>query len=122
MIITEMSPEIIQLDQLPTGQTANLLDLPHGRLLAGRLTALGFTPGVEVTMTQNYHHGPLIVTVRGVRVALGRGEARKILLKRSDRGDHDAERPSEAAVCHRVRHLGRFWLQRSWRHGKRSDR
>jgi Fe2+ transport system protein FeoA len=33
-------------------------------------------------MTQNYGNGPLIVTVRGTSVALGRVEAAKILVER----------------------------------------
>ncbi|MBN2258528.1 MAG: ferrous iron transport protein A [Anaerolineaceae bacterium] len=33
-------------------------------------------------MTQNIGYGPLIVTVRGTRVALGRREAAKILVER----------------------------------------
>lgn len=43
-----------------------------------RAAALGLTPGVQVTMLQNYGHGPLIISVRGTRLALGRGEALKI--------------------------------------------
>jgi Fe2+ transport system protein FeoA len=42
---------------------------------------MGFTPGVEVTMIQNYTHGPLIVALRDTRLALGRGEAEKILVE-----------------------------------------
>jgi len=42
------------------------------------MTALGFTPGAEVTVLQNFRHGPLIALVRDARVALGRGEAGKI--------------------------------------------
>jgi ferrous iron transport protein A len=46
-----------------------------------RLAALGFTIGAEVTMVQNFGHGPLIVLVRDTRVALGRGEAAKVLVE-----------------------------------------
>ena len=56
--------------------------LPGGRAISNRLVSLGFTPGVEVDMVQNYGHGPLIVALRGTRVALGRGEAGKILVRR----------------------------------------
>lgn len=42
---------------------------------------MGFTPGVEVTMVQNYRHGPLLVSLRDTRLALGRGEASKILVE-----------------------------------------
>jgi ferrous iron transport protein A len=46
-----------------------------------RLASLGFTPGARIAMTQNYGRGPLIVTVRGTCVALGRGEAEQILVQ-----------------------------------------
>jgi ferrous iron transport protein A len=46
------------------------------------MASLGITPGAKIDMTQNYGHGPLIVIVRGTRVALGRGEAAKVLVER----------------------------------------
>ncbi len=71
------------LDEMPTGENAVILSFCGGRGIAGRLTSLGFTPGAEVQMTQNFGRGPLIVTVRGTRVALGRGEAAKIVVERN---------------------------------------
>ena len=58
-----------------------------GRGFMSRLAALGFTPGTEVIMMQNFGRGPLIVSVRNTRVALGRGEAAKIWVSRQ-RGYH----------------------------------
>ena len=52
--------------------------LAAGNALAGRLATLGFTPGTELVMIQNYGWGPVIVQVRDTRIALGRGQARKI--------------------------------------------
>lgn len=49
-----------------------------GRLFTARAAALGFTPGAEVRVIQNIGRGPMIVTVCGARLALGRGEASKI--------------------------------------------
>jgi Fe2+ transport system protein FeoA len=72
------------LAELGTGECATLIALGHGRGHCGRLASLGFTPGVEIQMLQNYGHGPLVVTVRGTRVALGRGEARKIMVLRRE--------------------------------------
>lgn len=46
------------------------------------MLTLGLTPGTEVTVLQNYGHGPMIVRVRDARVALGRGEAEKVLVRR----------------------------------------
>ena len=57
---------------------ATIYSLPGGHALTSRLATLGFTPGTELTMVQNYGWGPLIVQIRDTRIALGRGEARKI--------------------------------------------
>lgn len=58
----------------------------HGFL--SRLASLGFTPGADLRVVQNYGHGPIIVNLRGTRVALGRGEAEKILVERQAEGDN----------------------------------
>ncbi len=70
----------ICLSQLPTDKLATILSFSSGRLETIRLASLGFTPGARVSMTQNFGRGPLIVTVRGTRVALGRGEAAQIFV------------------------------------------
>jgi ferrous iron transport protein A len=49
--------------------------------LINRIASLGFTPGAEVMLLQNFGRGPLIASVRGSRLALGRGEAEHILVK-----------------------------------------
>ncbi len=74
----------ISLLDLQKDESAVLLEIISGIGLASRLTTLGFTPGVEIRMDHNYGHGPLIVTVRDSQVALGRGEARKIIVQRKD--------------------------------------
>ena len=76
-------PQDIVLADLQNDDHAHVVALSCGRLETNRLVSLGFTPGAEVSMARNYGHGPLIVIVRGGRVALGRGEARSILLERS---------------------------------------
>lgn len=50
----------------------------HG--LVSRLSSLGFTPGARVSMVQNFGRGPIIVMVRDTRIALGRGEAQKVIV------------------------------------------
>jgi ferrous iron transport protein A len=78
---------VIRLSQIPlaelvTGEQATILSFQDLRAAAGRLTSLGFTPSARVVMTQNYGRGPLLVTVRGTHVALGRGEAQQIIVQR----------------------------------------
>lgn len=77
-----LQTDSFSLDSMPVGELAVILSFQGGRSITGRLTSLGFTPGAEVQMTQNFGRGPLIVTVRGTRVALGRREAAKIVVQR----------------------------------------
>jgi ferrous iron transport protein A len=70
------------LSELASGETAFFIQVSAGKEAAGRLTSLGFTPGAQILMTQNFGRGPLLVTIRGTRVALGREEARKILIQK----------------------------------------
>ena len=78
MPVSSMPLSSIPLSSMLTGQIGTIQDLRGGRGLVGRLASLGFTPGAYVEMLQNFRHGPLIVEIRDVRIALGRGEARKI--------------------------------------------
>lgn len=71
----------IPLAKLPANGRAVIRSFAGGHAVINRLASLGFTPGAMVNMTQNYGHGPIIVTVRGTRVALGRGEAGKIFVE-----------------------------------------
>ncbi len=75
----------IPLAELRVDEHGTLLSFEDGQAVTTRLASLGFTPGAGVDMTQNYGHGPLIVTVRGTRVALGRREAARIFVTRSAR-------------------------------------
>jgi|Deesub1362B_J571_1020462.scaffolds.fasta_scaffold05873_2 ferrous iron transport protein A len=74
---------VIPLNVLQPGEHGIVVQLAGGRGLLGRMTALGFTPGAEVTVLQNFGRGPLIVRVRDARVALGRGEAGRIFVRRN---------------------------------------
>jgi ferrous iron transport protein A len=76
------TPSPTTLADLRPGEHATFVGISGGKHLTGRLIALGFTPGAEVEITHNHGHGPLLVTVRGTFVALGRGEASKILVER----------------------------------------
>lgn len=90
-IAQAQAAEAIPLAQLAPGETGVVERLMAGKSLVIRYLALGFTPGTRVTVVQNPRIGPLIVLVRDTRVALGRGEAQKILVAGRSEGDglHD---------------------------------
>lgn len=77
---------LIHLTELTSGEEGTIIQINNGRMVNNRLVSLGFTPGVQVAVIRNYGHGPLIVTVRGTQVALGRGEASKIEVQKNVHG------------------------------------
>lgn len=87
MPLDEKGP--VPLGELPEGARATVLRLQGGRGFLGRMAALGFTEGAQVVLLQNSGRGPVIVLIRDTRVALGRGEALKILvsLEEGESGD-----------------------------------
>jgi ferrous iron transport protein A len=72
---------LVALDRLPSGTAATVRQLRGGNELAVRLAALGLTAGAPLVVLQNTHGGPLLVRVRDTRIAIGRGEALKILVE-----------------------------------------
>ncbi|GAG79843.1 unnamed protein product [marine sediment metagenome] len=58
------------LSRLKTGKTAIIHNLKGGHGFKSRLSVLGFTPGTEVRMIQNFGHGPIIVEIKDTNIAL----------------------------------------------------
>jgi ferrous iron transport protein A len=76
-----MKPEHgASLGGIKNGTWVQIEQMRGGQHFLSRLASLGFTPGARLKVLQNYGHGPIIVSVRDTRVALGRGEAEKILV------------------------------------------
>jgi Fe2+ transport system protein FeoA len=76
-------PEMFPLAMVPVGEKVRLESICGGESLVRRLTALGFTPGVELSVLQDAG-GPLLISVRDCRVALGRGMAHKVMVSPVD--------------------------------------
>lgn len=98
----EMRPDAVPLSLLPTHQSGTVHKLNGGHEFVSRMSALGFVPGSEVQVVQNFGAGPMIVAVQGTRIALGREEARKVRVRRHRR----------AGRFGHARHKGRFGRRR----------
>jgi len=68
------------LSNIRRGETVQLVRIEAGRRLTRRLTELGLTPGVTIQVL-HVNGGPILIAVRGTRLAIGRGMADKILVK-----------------------------------------
>jgi ferrous iron transport protein A len=80
--------KIVSLSAVPRGGSVQIKEIQGGHQILSRLASLGFTPGARLKVIQNYGRGPIIVNLRDARVALGRGEALKILVEGLEGEDH----------------------------------
>ncbi len=85
---TNTSQNDTNLSKVRNGERVQIARMLGGHSFLSRLASLGFTPGAELRVVQNFGRGPIIVNVRDTRVALGRGEASKILVRQAGGNDH----------------------------------
>lgn len=85
---------MLPLSEIEVGHRCIIRQLRGGNEFLSRMAAMGFTVGAEVKVIQNYRRGPLITLIRDTRVALGRGEAMKVLAE--DRNEEAGA--SDAAI------------------------
>ncbi|MEM2575482.1 MAG: FeoA domain-containing protein [Sulfolobales archaeon] len=67
------------LIDVSNGVKVKIVDIVAGQGLRNRLMQMGLTPGTILDVIEN-SKGPVIVLVKGVTLALGRGMANKILV------------------------------------------
>jgi Fe2+ or Zn2+ uptake regulation protein/Fe2+ transport system protein FeoA len=68
------------LSALPAGRQVVVDSLEGGHEFRSRLANLGFTAGARLKIVQNYGHGPMLVSLRGTLIALGRAEAARVVV------------------------------------------
>lgn len=74
-----MKNNTFPLAMISAGEKVRLVSIQGGEKLTRHLTALGLTPGVELSIVQD-SGGPLLLSVRDSRIALGRGMANRLLV------------------------------------------
>ncbi|MCD6510376.1 MAG: ferrous iron transport protein A [Thermoprotei archaeon] len=75
-----MSWTVIPLLMLNPGEEGEVIQIDGGWGIVRRLAELGIYPGAIVRM-MNKSWGPVVILVSGVRIAIGRGMARRILVR-----------------------------------------
>jgi len=68
------------LSMVRAGETVKLAGINAGRGLNNRLASMGLVPDVEITVVNNTHPGPFVISVKDSRMMLGRGVAHKIMV------------------------------------------
>ena len=76
--------DTIALTDLQDGEKSTMVLAFGGHRMVRRLAEMGLTPGAEVTVVRSAPmHGPIEISIRGVSLALGRGIASRVLVKRT---------------------------------------
>lgn len=71
----------MDLASIRPGQRVQLVDVDAGRYLQGRLLALGLLRGTEISIIANEGQGPLLIKLGRSRITIGRGMAKKIMVR-----------------------------------------
>jgi ferrous iron transport protein A len=69
-----------KLTEIKPGGSVRVVNIDGGKVLRDKLIRLGIIPGTEIKVIRN-SIGPVIVEVRQVQVAIGRGMADKIIVE-----------------------------------------
>jgi ferrous iron transport protein A len=78
---SELAVQLMALSALPAGEQGVVASLHGGHEFRSRVANLGFTPGATLKVLQNRGRGPVLVSVRGAFVALGRAEAARVTVQ-----------------------------------------
>ena len=74
----------VPLAFVPESEEVVVVEVLGGRGLTRRLHDLGLIPGTKVRVLKSCSPGPLLIDVRGSRIALGRGITMKIMVDLGD--------------------------------------
>lgn len=72
---------MVDLLKLKSDESSYIVGFKGGKEFSSRMASMGLTIGSEIKVLQNYGKGPLIVLAKNTRIALGRGEAQKIIVR-----------------------------------------
>src|SRR6056297_860053 len=75
---SESESSLTSLDQIRPGHTFQISRVKEGKGLCCKLYGMGLVPGTSLTVQQNAGQGPVVISIQGSKIGLGRGMARHI--------------------------------------------
>ena len=72
--------QIRPLSMVRAGETVKIARIEAGRGLNSRLASMGLMPNVKITVVNNTHPGPFVISIKDSKMMLGRGMAHKIMV------------------------------------------
>ncbi len=77
--------EYMPLSNMEKGAYCYVYQIRGGGGFTRRLYDLGILPNSELKVCYNVYRGPMLVEVKGTRLALGRGITKKIIVKKIEK-------------------------------------
>ena len=74
----------MNLNQCLLNKTYIIAKLIGGSISTQRLTHLGFIPDTPIKVIKRGWGGPMLIEIKGSRLALGRGLCNKVIVKNED--------------------------------------
>lgn len=71
---------MMPLSMVSPGEVVKVVTVRAGWGLQRRLADMGLTPGVQIRVINSQRPGPVVIDIRGSRLALGYGIAHKIMV------------------------------------------
>ncbi|MCK4598937.1 ferrous iron transport protein A [Candidatus Bipolaricaulota bacterium] len=71
---------MMPLSMVSSGELVQVIAINAGRGLRRRLASMGLTPGVQVRVINSQRPGPVVLDLKGSRLALGHGIAHRIMV------------------------------------------
>ncbi|NJF25955.1 ferrous iron transport protein A [Thermococcus sp. Bubb.Bath] len=73
---------VVPLIGLEPGERGVVVNIAGGSGLRSRLYAMGIAPGVIIRVLEKHQFGPVVVEAGTTRLAVGRGMAGKVLVRK----------------------------------------
>lgn len=71
----------VSLSSVPDQARVRVVQIIGSRCMVGRLRGLGILPGAEVTVLSGRRGGPVLISYKGNRIAIGCGMASQIMVE-----------------------------------------
>ena len=70
----------VPLTMVGHGESAALVSIQASKGLTRRLTDMGLVPGTMLRVVNSHVSGPVLIEIKGYRLALGHGIAQKVMV------------------------------------------
>lgn len=77
-----MGKDLVPLTEMMEGEEGTVYSILGGHGLMGRLASMGISPGERIKVFRKGWWGPVIIIAKGMKIAIGRGQASRIMVLR----------------------------------------